>query len=1168
MTFESATDYYFRVEVEGGTLLTSGAVMGSELLWDEVIPTKVCYPLPDGMTLADNPPPGLYSFDECLALMPSAPWEGVTYVVDLEIANGDSEQYRAHLIDALDQVDYVWVNTNRRYDSQSRIPMRWPVTNAYYDALFSGELGFEVEQIFQETFQIGDLTFSDQNLPFYDTPAWFNEFEPEEAFTVYDHPVVMLFRKTEAYSPANTRYILGTIPLTPVYSILDTFTNATIGGVLPLFSLDADKAPTQLLFTPEMAEMQQSGGTWSERFSYNSLINQHQALAVVVWWLVIVAFGLAVFPLLFVLFPALADRGYSFAKMIGITLVAWALFTLGTMRIPVWHQIGVLIGLIALAVLGGVIGWRQRAKLVAYLLAHWRMIVTIEALSLALYLMFIGVRLLNPDLWHSHYGGEKPMDFAYFNGVLRSTIFPAIDPWFADGYSNYYYLGFVIVAVPTLLTGIVPSIAYNLIVPTLFSLVGIGAFGVAYNVVSSWQVKETMIQKRHKLGNPYVAGVMALLFAVMLGNLDTVRLVVNSTAKLGGFNEPQGIVEIYKQDLIQEFITRTGVVPDELMAFEIANEARERAKNATIIDKIGYELGIFTGRIVGFAQGMGKMLFDGQRLIIPDSRWFWGPTRTISEIPNPDGPEAGPYDYAINEMPYFTFLYGDLHPHMMSMPLMLFMLAFVFHEVLIAGRDRRGKWTLAGAIGLGALIVGLFQGVNTWEYPTFMILSVAGLGFAWWLTWQNLFTRAAVLSLIGRVGGFVVLTALLPLAYTWWFSSGVMQFMIWQGHKTPLWAYIQIHGYFLFLIVGLLIWETWRWFRSITMHDLRGKLSLLAMILFAQAAVWVLALIVALMDYQIALIVFPLIGWITVLFFRPNQSRAMQYILVLIGLGLSITMGTEIITLQFDNGRQNMVFKFYLQVWLLFSVVGGVATAWLFSDNTRWNPYLRLGFEVIFGILFFFTALYPLTATMGKSAFRFSHDVPLTLDGLDYMNYAHHWEEGIPLGQFHSLADDYALIRWLQDHVQGSPTIMEGWNTPYTWSSRISINTGLPAVVGWDYHQTQQRSLLYLSDLVRARRNNVNAFYLTTEVDVAAQMLKHYDVEYIILGSYELKRYDISAAVRETGVTSGIDKFAEMVDLGILAPVYQVDGQTIYQVNREGLRQYFLTSVAERGNQG
>jgi len=62
------------------------------------------------------------------------------------------------------------------------------------------------------------------------------------------------------------------------------------------------------------------------------------------------------------------------------------------------------------------------------------------------------------------------MNFAYFNGVLRSTIFPPIDPWFAGGYINYYYWGYVLVGAPVKVLGIIPSIGYNLIIPTLFAM--------------------------------------------------------------------------------------------------------------------------------------------------------------------------------------------------------------------------------------------------------------------------------------------------------------------------------------------------------------------------------------------------------------------------------------------------------------------------------------------------------------------------------------------------------------------------------------------------------------------------------------------------------------------------------------------------------------------------
>ncbi len=544
ITVQAGEQYTFSVTATGGTMLTAGGGGGAGRPRGGGIPPEGCFSLPHGLAFSDNPPPGLYDYDACNSLGNRAPWEGLVQSLNLELTLEDTEFKRDYLQAVLDNVDYVWVNTNRRYDSHARIPMRWPMTNTYYEALFDASLGFELEYVFQETFELGPLKISDQHLPFYDSPGWLNEFEAEEAFTVYDHPVVMLFRKTDAYSSENTELILGSVPLLPANMGGGGYNTTTLVGVLNQTSLQADEAPTHLIFTPEMEDIQESGGTWSARFDRDSIVNTNDVIAAMVWWLVVMIIGVIAWPLLFVAFPGLGDRGYGFAKIIGIAGVAWIAWALGTMRFELWNRNGLLLILGVVAFVSGAIVWRRRAAFGQYLRARWRLLLTIEVLGVILYVAFIFVRLSNPDLWHFQFGGEKPMDFAYFNGVLRSTIFPAIDPWFADGYINYYYFGFVIVGVPTLITGIMPQIAYNLIIPMLFSVTGLGAFSAAFSLVNSWRVAESKMenddappQKRH-LGNPYVAGIMALLLAVVFGNLDTARVFGNGVAQLGGYQQP------------------------------------------------------------------------------------------------------------------------------------------------------------------------------------------------------------------------------------------------------------------------------------------------------------------------------------------------------------------------------------------------------------------------------------------------------------------------------------------------------------------------------------------------------------------------------------------------------------------------------------------------------
>ncbi len=120
------------------------------------------------------------------------------------------------------------------------------------------------------------------------------------------------------------------------------------------------------------------------------------------------------------------------------------------------------------------------------------------------------------------------MDFAFFNAILKSTTFPPYDPWFAGGYINYYYYGYVIVGTPVKLLGIVPSIAYNFILPTLFACLAVAAFSVGWNILDGIKaaiVPGTVEPEKKLFGLPFIGGISASSAMVLLGNLGILHML-------------------------------------------------------------------------------------------------------------------------------------------------------------------------------------------------------------------------------------------------------------------------------------------------------------------------------------------------------------------------------------------------------------------------------------------------------------------------------------------------------------------------------------------------------------------------------------------------------------------------------------------------------------------
>jgi uncharacterized membrane protein len=288
---------------------------------------------------------------------------------------------------------------------------------------------------------------------------------------------------------------------------------------------------------------------------------------------------------------------------------------------------------------------------------------------------------------------------------------------------------------------------------------------------------------------------------------------------------------------------------------------------------------------------------------------------------------------------------------------------------------------------------------------------------------------------------------------------------------------------------------------------------------------------------SIAWIALPIAAWAGILLLRPDMLDAKRFVLFLIGTALVITIVVEVVVVRGDIGRQNTIFKFYLQSWFLLAVSAGAGFAWTIPSFFKWLPGWRVFWQTAMIVLVSGAALFTISGASGKIRDRWILEAPRTLDAMTFMKYANYDDFGRRL----DLSEDYRAIRWMQDNVQGSPVLVEANCPEYRWCTRFTIYTGLPGVVGWNWHQRQQRGLM--STWVEGRVADVSTFYTTTDLAYTLEFLKKYDVKYIIVGQLERAAYQRTDLL----MPDGIAKF-EQYEGQYWRSVYSDGSTVIYEV--------------------
>lgn len=900
-----------------------------------------------------------------LRVRPTRPQDDYRVLV-VESAAPDTPEKRDLLIDLLEAADIVVLSSDRHASTLPRLPERFPLMFRYYRALASGELGFELAAEFRSVPSLGPIRIDD--------------LEAEEAFTVYDHPRVRIYRKS-SWTRDRGETVFGDIEW---------------DALVPTPARDVARLPRGLALGAEARRSIETGGTWSRTIDPDRGLfatDGSTGWRVVRWIVLVEGLGWLAWPLIALAVPRTRGFAAALARPVGLLLVGWFAWLGTNLGVVGFTPAGVRWSLVALALAAfacaATTAARRRLRRLARCTRStfaWQAAIFWGAFGAALVL-----RAGNPDLWHPYTGGEKPMDLALLNALIRTEQFPPYDPWFAGGVLNYYYFGFTLVAILVKLAAVPTPLAYALAVATFYAFTATAVFGVAALLVSCVRPGRGTHARRRAAW----FGLVAAGLAVVAGNLAQVPLA---------------------------------------------------------------------------GRALWSWLSHGTTGVTL-SQWYWSATRPIPHLPN----EAPP----IAEFPFFTFLFGDLHAHMMGMP---FVVAAAGLALVLSRSGPR--WP---ALALACLVVGATAAINTWDTPTAIALVAIGLvahGISRepWTAWPAAAARALVIAAL-VLGTAFVLFLPFHLAY----GAAYTSLTVWRGSRTTPLAHVAVHGLFLVVLVP------WLWQR-LRRSDL----------------------------------------------FDPPRARARLVTLGLAGLAFALTLLVEVVALRGDVGRMNTVFKFYVHVWLLWSIASGAALADLLARPTRDAPgeslrLLRRRWALGMVLAVWAGGLaYPLTATPARWRDRFEPAAGWTLDGAAFMRTARHTEQGVTF----ALADDLAAIEWLKERVRGTPTVLEARTAQYRWGGRISAHTGLPTLMGWEWHVRQQRAALPRVVIAR-RARDIRRIYDGTDVDEAARLLARHRVAFVVVGALERAIY----------TKEGLAKFSRQA-AGPWRLVFEQGTTEVYAVDR------------------
>lgn len=428
----------------------------------------------------------------------------------------------------------------------------------------------------------------------------------------------------------------------------------------------------------------------------------------------------------------------------------------------------------------------------------------------------------------------------------------------------------------------------------------------------------------------------------------------------------------------------------------------------------------------------------------------------------------------IDEYPLFSFTWGDLHAHVIAIPVLVAAAAWLVRlmedEVGVSSPGAR----LGLSVGAGVMTVAPLL-ISTWDAAAIAVgLVIVSFHTAWRHETRVLARQWAPGLVVAGIVAWPMLSAFHPPPVRWGLEAA----------GSDPWRFLALHAVWLWpvLALGLLHAHRRPWLMATLAAVLVG-LGVGAPHLAIRAGLLVaIGLVVAA---------------------RPLAPSARGLLL----WGLAMWLLAETIWIDdvygWEARRMNTVFKWHLHATILTALTWPAVWAALRDTRRAGTPVPRWGRELVAGVA---------GLTLAAAS--------VTMGGLWQRR-----EPGWTLDVLASLAreapGEAAIVRYLWTHGAPGDVVLEAPGEPYTPTSRISALTGLPTLVGWAGHEVLWRRGEAWGRRVVARRAAADAIYGGPASGVPARLAAE-RVRFIVIGANERRAFPRLDRHRFDGMTDTV----------------------------------------------